>query len=93
MNAPLRISSLPSNLPPRGLSRIQASEYVGVSPSHFDKLVRDRVLPPAKRLAGRVIWDLRQLDKALDALATDSWEDTGANDNSWDRSLRHENAA
>jgi hypothetical protein len=34
-----RGTALPVSLPPRGLSRAQAAEYVGVSPSTFDKLV------------------------------------------------------
>lgn len=88
-----RLSSLPVSLPPRGLSRVQASEYVGVSPSHFDKLVRDRVFPPAKRLAGRVIWDRKQLDRALDALDGE-WNNDESDDwNGWDRSLHNARAA
>lgn len=81
--------TLPSSLPPRGLSRQQAAEYVGVSPSHFDKLIRDRLMPPPKRLGGRVIWDRKQLDGALDALDADSaWPDDEIIDaNSWDGSL------
>jgi hypothetical protein len=49
-----------------------AAAYIGISPSHFDKLIRDRVMPPPKRLGGRVIWDRKQLDKAFDALDADS---------------------
>jgi hypothetical protein len=82
-----RISTLPLSLPPRGLSRKQASEYIGVSPSHFDKLVADRIIPPAKRLAGRTVWDLKQLDKAFDALDNDSWHDDSSGGNSWDRTI------
>lgn len=82
------ITTLPNSLPPRGLSRKQAAEYLGVSPSHLDKLVNDRIIPPAKRLGGRVVWDLRQLDKAFDALDSDVWRNDDATDrNGWDRSL------
>jgi predicted DNA-binding transcriptional regulator AlpA len=83
-------SALPFSLPPRGLSRLQAAEYIGVSPSHFDKLIRDHVMPPPKRLGGRVVWDRKQLDEALDALDAESaWSDDAAADaNSWDRSFR-----
>jgi predicted DNA-binding transcriptional regulator AlpA len=51
---------------------VQAAAYIGVSPSHFDKLIRDRLMPPPKRLGGRVVWDRNQLDKAFDALDVDS---------------------
>ncbi len=52
----------------RGLSREQAAAYVGVSATMFDSLVRDRVMPPAKKLGSRRIWDRYQLDKAFAAL-------------------------
>ncbi|WP_458757844.1 helix-turn-helix transcriptional regulator [Afipia sp. TerB] len=86
-----RRSALPPSLAPRGLSRLQAAEYIGVSPSHFDKLIRDHVMPPQKRLGGRVVWDRKQLDEALDALDAESaWsDDTAADANSWDQSFRH----
>lgn len=81
---------LPLSLPPRGLSRIQAAAYLGVSPSHLDKLIRDRAMPPPKRLGGRVVWDRKQLDGAFDALDGEfTWSDDDAGDaNSWDQSLQ-----
>lgn len=87
---PRHRDALPASLPPRGLSRIQAAQYIGVSPSHFDKLIRERVMPPAKRLGGRVVWDRKQLDGAFDALDAESaWTDDDAGDaNSWDESIR-----
>jgi predicted DNA-binding transcriptional regulator AlpA len=51
---------------------VQAAAYIGVSPSHFDKLIRDRLMPPPKRLGGRVVWDRNQIDKAFDALDVDT---------------------
>lgn len=86
---------LPVSLPPRGLSRVQAAQYIGVSPSHFDKLIRARAMPPAKRLGGRVVWDRKQLDEAFDALDAESqWSDDDAADaNSWDRSLQRASEA
>jgi excisionase family DNA binding protein len=62
-----RSSTLPLSLPPRGLSRVQAAEYIGVSPSTFDKMVADGEMPAPKRIRGRVIWDRKQLDCAFDA--------------------------
>ena len=36
-------TSLPPSLAPRGLSRVQASEYIGVGPTKFDELVAEGV--------------------------------------------------
>jgi len=35
------VSCLPPSLPPRGLSRGQAAEYIGVGVTKFDELVND----------------------------------------------------
>lgn len=59
---------LPDSLPPRGLNRAQAAAYVGVSVGHFDKLVRDRLMPAAKELGGRLVWDRLELDQAFGTL-------------------------
>ena len=61
-------SALPASLPPRGLSRAQAAEYVGVGATLFDQLVKDGRMPPAKRINGRTVWDRRRLDEAFEAL-------------------------
>lgn len=76
-----RRSALPPSLPPRGLSRVQAAEWACVSPSTFDKMVADGRMPRPKRIGGRVIWDLKQLDCAFTALDDDG-------ENEWDRDLR-----
>jgi predicted DNA-binding transcriptional regulator AlpA len=55
-------------LPRRGLRRAEAALYVGVSPSKFDQLVNDRRMPKPMHIDGCVIWDLRALDLAFDAL-------------------------
>jgi len=72
-----RADVLPSSLPPRGLSRVQAAAYIGVSPSTFDKMVLAGEMPAPKRIRGRVIWDRKQLDCAFDA-----FDDGG--ENPWD---------
>lgn len=72
-----RSSTLPLSLPPRGLSRVQAAEYVGVSPSTFDKMVSDGQMPPPKKMRGRTIWDRKRLDQFFDA-----FDDDGGNP--WD---------
>jgi predicted DNA-binding transcriptional regulator AlpA len=59
------------NMLPRGLSRKQAADYIGVSPSLFDEMVKDCRMPPPKRINARTVWDVRQLDAAFDALPSD----------------------
>ena len=65
-----RESVLPPGIAPRGLNLAQASEYVGVCPSTFKKLVKRGVVRPTD-LAGidRNIYDRRALDHAMSALA------------------------
>jgi hypothetical protein len=66
---------LPDNLPPRGLSRVQAAAYVGVSPTLFDRGVKEGKLPRPFRFYGRTLWDLRKLDAAIDSLDTNGEAD------------------
>jgi len=63
---------LPISLPPRGLSRVEAAAYVGVSLTKFDELVKDGRMPRPKRIDARTIWDRKQLDAAFDALPDES---------------------
>ncbi|GJE01470.1 helix-turn-helix transcriptional regulator [Methylobacterium isbiliense] len=65
--------------PRRGLRREEAARYVGVSPSKFDTMVRDGRMPKPKRFDGCVVWDIRRLDLAWDALGGDD-----AEENPWD---------
>jgi len=55
-------------LPPRGLSRIEAADYVGVSPSLFDTMVTDGRMPGPKLINSRTVWDRFALDRAFDQL-------------------------
>jgi predicted DNA-binding transcriptional regulator AlpA len=73
---------LPVSLAPRGLSRVQAAAYVGVSPSLFDEMVKDGRMPRPTRINSRAVWDRVKLDEAFAALpddgaenATNSWAD------------------
>lgn len=59
---------LPLALPPRGLSRVEAAAYIGVSPTKFDELVHDGRMPRPKRIDARTVWDRKQLDLAFEAL-------------------------
>lgn len=72
---PERRHILPPSLPPRGLSRVQAAEYIGVSPTLFDQMVADKRMPKPKRINSRTVWDVRQLDVAFAALPDDNDRD------------------
>lgn len=56
---------------PRGLSRIEAARYIGVSPTTFDRLVAEGTMPTPKEIGARRIYDRTQLDRAFDALGDD----------------------
>ena len=63
----------PAVSPPsrRGLSRVEAAQYIGVSPSTFDKMISDGIMPGPKRIYSRTVWDRRALDLAFEALGSD----------------------
>lgn len=63
-------------LEPRGLNRVLAAAYVGVSPTLFDTMVDDGRMPKPKRVNARVLWDKRRLDEAFDALPGDEADDS-----------------
>jgi predicted DNA-binding transcriptional regulator AlpA len=73
------VSCLPPSLPPRGLSRVQAAEYIGVGVTKFDEMVDDGRMPRPKRIDGRNVWDRIKLDEAFAAL-----EDQAGQTNEWD---------
>jgi predicted DNA-binding transcriptional regulator AlpA len=78
------VSWLLLSLSRRGLSRVQAADYIGVGVTKFDKMVADGRMPKPKRIDGRIVWDRVKLDEAFDAL-----EDDGApNQNIWDEGLQ-----
>ena len=60
--------TLPSGSLPRGLRRVQAAEYVGVSATKFDQMVADGRMPKPKQIDSRVVWDRIQVDIAFAAL-------------------------
>lgn len=68
-----------STAPRRGLRRDEAAQYVAVSPGKFDQLVSDGRMPKPIHVDGCVIWDVRDLDLAFDALKD------GDGRNPWDR--------
>lgn len=68
---PDRENILPTNLAPRGLSRVQSAAYIGISVRLFDELVKDGRMPQPIRINSRVLWDRLQLDAAFAALPHD----------------------
>lgn len=71
--------SLPFDCP-RGLSRIEAARYVGVSPSTFDKLVNSGAMPRPKRVGARKIYDRAALDAAFDLIDPNLGDEDEPND-------------
>ena len=75
-----RLSSI-RPCPRRGLNREEAAMYIGVSPGKFDQMLADGRMPPPRRIDGRKVWDIRNLDLAFEALpkedasAGGSWDD------------------
>ncbi|TCR69725.1 hypothetical protein [Bosea sp. BK604] len=79
-----RAEVLPASLPPRGLDRLQAAAYICVSATKFDQMVEDGRMPKPKQIDARVVWDVRKLDLAFDALPEqDAAESEGADAERW----------
>lgn len=78
-----RADALPLSLPPRGLNRVRAAQYVGISVGTFDKMVADGRMPVPKRIDARKVWDKIALDMAFEALPEDGQDAL----NEWDEVL------
>jgi predicted DNA-binding transcriptional regulator AlpA len=67
--------------PRRGLSREEAARYVGIGATKFDELVKDGRMPKPLKIDNRVIFDIRDLDEAMDRLkqsvANSPWDRIG----------------
>jgi len=46
--------------------------YIGISAGKFDELVRDGRMPAPKRIDGRKVWDIQNLDVAFDAFPSEN---------------------
>lgn len=55
----------PIAYPPRGMSRDEASRYIGVGTTKFDEMVADGRMPKPKKIDGRVIWDRLRVEAAF----------------------------
>jgi predicted DNA-binding transcriptional regulator AlpA len=76
-----RKAELPRSLPPKGLSRVHASQYLNVSPGKFDQMVADGRMPRPKVIDSRRVWDREAIDVAFEALPEAG---AGPDVNPWD---------
>jgi hypothetical protein len=60
--------ALPLSLPPRGLSRVVAAGYLGISTGLFDQMVADGRMPQPKVINSRKVWDRLAIDRHFDEL-------------------------
>lgn len=72
----------PHTILPRGLSRVEAAEYIGVGASKFDQMVADGRMPQPKIIDARRVWDRHRIDSAFEALpdkeAVNEWDEVAA---------------
>jgi len=68
-------------LVPRGLRRVDAARYLGISPSHFDAQRKAGNIPAPKQMLGVVLWDRNDLDRLFDDIPAEVQTD---NVNEWD---------
>ncbi|HEV3160094.1 MAG TPA: hypothetical protein VGZ89_08930 [Xanthobacteraceae bacterium] len=60
--------------PRRGLSRVEAATYLGISPSKFDELRKTGRIGPAKILDSRKLYDIEMLDEFFNSLPEENHE-------------------
>lgn len=70
-------------VPRRGLSRVEAAMYIGVSPRKFDELRAAGLMPKPKLCGGRKIWDRYELDLSFESLSDDNDGPATTAGNSW----------
>jgi len=69
-----------SILEPRVLRREVAAQYLSISPTSFDSLVDDGVIPRPKTIKSRIkIWDKQALDRVIDDWFDDAEVESGKN--------------
>lgn len=69
---------------PALMRREIAASYLSISANYFDRLVRDGVIPPAKRLGGVKGWLRDTLEAFAANLPDDGPEDAGKPDSTWE---------
>jgi hypothetical protein len=63
-----RLTNRAATQPRRGLDHDEAAIYVGITVATFDQMVSDGRLPGPTEFDGELVWDLVQLDRAMDRL-------------------------
>lgn len=53
----------------RGLSRTEAAELIGLSPTTFDRLIQAGKMPPPTHVFGRRVWNRVAIERAFDQLS------------------------
>lgn len=76
-----KFDALPAGALPRGLCRLAAAQYVGVSAVKFDEMVTDGRMPRPKAIDARKVWDRTAIDAAFDGLPDDG---SAPKSNYWD---------
>jgi predicted DNA-binding transcriptional regulator AlpA len=64
-----------------GLSRVEVAEYIGISSSMFDEMVKDGRMPQAKMINSRKVWSRIKIEKAFAELPEEGQD--GECDNPW----------
>lgn len=65
------------NVKRRGLSRVEAAQYLGISPSKFDELRQAGQIGPAKIIGSRLLFDVYLLDAFFEALPNETHDAAG----------------
>jgi hypothetical protein len=73
-------SALPQNLPPRLIGLEAAADYLDLSTSKFAALVKAGRAPSPRRMDGRRLFDVRDLDRFADSLP---YEGAAPGDETW----------
>ena len=60
--------------PRRGLSRVKAAAYLGISPSKFDQMRAGGRIGSARLIDSRKVFDVRMLDEVFEALPLEEHE-------------------
>lgn len=64
-----KVTLMPEGVRPRCLSKVQAAQYIGVSPNTFARMVANSEAPkPIQISQRRLVWDLKALDEFIDSL-------------------------
>jgi hypothetical protein len=75
----------PRGIVPRGLRRVDAARYLGVSPSLFDRKRKAGEVPSPKIVLGVTVWDRADLDRLFGDVDNDNHQDEWLGEpNPWD---------